>query len=202
MKGIRIITTYKCNIMCSNCSYGCTPSKRGIMNPSKFKEEVFSAYNEGFRDFLIIDGGEPFLYASQMYKYLKKIRELEIKKYITTNGYWGDMDTFLGILHELKKLGLDGIIIEYDSYHLVYLDKETIEKAVEKVVLSNLEVHIRASFNTDGLKDEMDIKTFELIKKIKESCGISSFIFERTEKINKNNRLYNSLNNNEKRIFL
>lgn len=180
MKGIRVIATYKCNIMCSNCRYGCSPSKKGIMDPLRFENEVSSAYNEGFRDYLIIDGGEPFLYTSFIYKYLKKIKYLDVKKYIVTNGHWGQTDTFIDILSELKNFGLDGIIIEYDYYHSVFLDELTIREAISKGAVSSLEIHMRASFNTDGIKDEADVKTFEFIRRIKEEENITGFIFEKS----------------------
>lgn len=184
MKGIRVITTYKCNLMCSSCKYRCSPSKKGVMNPLKFKDVVESAYNEGYKDYLIIDGGEPFLYASSIYKYLKKIKAFNIKKYIVTNGYWGQLDNFIDILSDLKSFGLNGVIIEYDYYHSIFLKEEIIKEAVAKCALSNLEVQIKSCFNTDGIKDEMDIETFEFVRRIKVEFNIAGFIFEKSKQNN------------------
>lgn len=181
MKGIRIVITNNCNIMCGNCINKCGPNKRGIMEPGDFNRRVMEAYESGFKDYIIIQGGEPFLHTGMLYKYLKKLRNINMKKHVVTNGFWGDVEPFFDILEELKKIGLDSIIIGYDYYHSVYIPEKVIEGAIEKILLNGFELGIKSTFKTDGITDEFDKRTFEIIKGMKSKYKEARFIFEKME---------------------
>ncbi|SEF84957.1 4Fe-4S single cluster domain-containing protein [Caloramator fervidus] len=168
MKGIRAVVTYHCNFMCSSCRYKCAPFKRGIMNPLHLRIEVLKAIEEGFNDYLIIEGGEVFLNAEVIYKYLKKLKDVNIKKYVVTNGYWGNFDIYNRILYDLRKLNLSGVIIEYDYFHSFFVDIKTVKEAAKKVLNNNLDLIIRANICTKDLSSPEDIKTIEDIKLIKD----------------------------------
>lgn len=186
VKGIKIYFTYNCNIMCNSCKYKCGPHKKGIMPIDTFKQEVLKAYNQGFRDYIQIEGGEPFLHIGTVFKYMKKISSLECKKYITTNGYWGYIDYYLDTLADLKKLGLNGVIIEYDYFHSIFIDKEIILNAIEKIKKTGLEVSIRSTVVSNSLKEKTDIITFQLLKDIRKEFGRIRIDFELIND-NKNN---------------
>lgn len=182
MNKIRVVVTYKCNFMCSNCSLKCGPYKKGIMKVDEFDKNIRNLYKNDIYDLLLIEGGEPFLYAGMLYKYIKKTSDIRIKKYIATNGYWGNMEPFNVILSDLKSIGLDGLIIEYDCYHSIFTDKDTIRRAVEKCKKSGLRVFIRSNFNTNGISERCDELTFNLIKEIKKDFKNTSFIFNTADK--------------------
>lgn len=180
MKGIRAIVTYNCNIMCSCCSFKCSPLKRGIMEVKNFVKRVEEAYNEGYRDYITIEGGEPFLYSGTIFKYLKGIHKLKIDKYIVTNGFWGNIDPYIDILQELKEKGVKGIIIEYDYFHSIYIEKSRIAEAIRKCILSGHDVRLRAFFNSLDMKSGEDEITYRYIKElVKEFKGVD-VIFEQT----------------------
>jgi MoaA/NifB/PqqE/SkfB family radical SAM enzyme len=178
MRGIVAVVTYNCNAMCSICKYKCAPYKKGIMDAAEFQSRVKEAYNEGYRDYLTIQGGEVFLHTGIIFKYLKKINDLSIKKQIVTNGFWGFMDPYVDILQDLKKLGVEHIILEYDYFHSLFIEKETVLKSIDRCIRSKLNISIKSMFETQGIQTEADMKTFELIKYIKNKYNNLNFIFE------------------------
>jgi MoaA/NifB/PqqE/SkfB family radical SAM enzyme len=185
MNGIRMVVTYNCNIMCSNCKFGCAPYKKGIMGAKEFHNKFTEAYNEGYKDYLIIEGGEVFMHTGTVFKYLKKISSTDIKKIIVTNGFWGNIDPYINILEDLKELGVNEIIIEYDFQHAAFIDKSIIIEAVQKVMRAGLRVSIRSTFSTANLTEETDKMTFEFVKEIKEKIKGINFILDEVNKPNK-----------------
>ncbi|SKA90233.1 4Fe-4S single cluster domain-containing protein [Caloramator quimbayensis] len=178
MNGMRFIVTYNCNFSCSSCRYKCGPYKKGVMDSNIFRNKALKLYEEGYKDYLIIEGGEPFLHIGTIYKYLKKIKNIDSKKYIITNGFWGKMDTYLYSLSDLKEMGLYGIIIEYDYFHSAFIDILTIKSAIEKALLNGLNISVRAAFLTRDISVKADIITFEYIKEIRKNYKNIGYIFE------------------------
>lgn len=178
MGGLRIVVTYNCNIMCSHCKYKCGPFRKGMMDTGTFRNRVIQGYEEGYSDYMIIEGGEPLLHAGAVYKYLKKIKNLEMKKYIVTNGFWGNIEQYLFILEDFKRIGLHGIIIEYDYFHSIFINLPTVKNAIAKSLISGISVSIRASFVTNDIRTDADKKTFEYIKEIRNDFKNISFIFD------------------------
>lgn len=187
MKGIRIVVTYRCNIICPFCRYKCGPHRRGMMGVKDFKNQVEKAYNAGYKDYIVIEGGEPFLEPAIIFKYLKSIHMLKGDKYLVTNGFWGNREIFLDILGDLKEVGLKGIIFEYDFFHSAFINIETLKEAVLMCIKLGLEVVFKAGFISGNIKNEIDIKTFEHIKSIKREFNSSRFIFN---ELNKNTKVF------------
>jgi MoaA/NifB/PqqE/SkfB family radical SAM enzyme len=177
MKGMKVIVTYKCNIMCSSCRYKCGPHKKGIMEVNCFEEKVTESYREGYRDYLFIEGGEPFLESGILYKYLKNIIHLKMDKYIVTNGYWGDMDSFMDILEDLKRVGLKGIVFEHDYFHSLFINRDKVKQGILKCISQGIHISFKSDFVSGDMKSEEDIKTFDFIKEMKESFKGTRFIF-------------------------
>ncbi|TDT58452.1 radical SAM protein [Fonticella tunisiensis] len=178
MKGVRVVVTYNCNIMCSHCKYGCSPLKKGIMSPNEFEERVVDEYNRGFEDYIMIEGGEPFLHSGTVFKYMKKILHLNTKKYIVTNGFWGGLEPYTDILQDFKRNGLSGIVIEYDYFHSLFINMNTIKEAIIRARIADLDVKLKAVFVTGNIKDKSDIKTFEYIKKLKNEFNGIEIVFD------------------------
>jgi len=175
MNGIVAVVTYNCNIMCSNCSYGCGPHRKGMMSPECFRQKVTEAYNHGYGDYIEIAGGEPFLHTGIVYKYLKKVKHIKTKKSIVTNGFWGRLDYYIDILEALKDGGISEVVLEYDVFHSVFIKEETILDAIRKLRICGIEARIRAGFETSNLNTTYDIKTLEIIKSIKKKQDWVSF---------------------------
>lgn len=182
MKGIRGVVTYKCNIMCSCCTYRCGPHRKGIMDVKDFERYIKDYYDEGYSDYIIIEGGEPLLQSGIIFKYLKSIRNINSRKYIVTNGYWGNLEAYIYILEDIKNMGLSGIILEYDYFHSIFIDFKTIKNAIEKSLQWNLEVWVKAFFSNSGINCEEDEITFDYIKEIKKNYGEIKFIFQSPDK--------------------
>lgn len=182
MKGIRVVATYNCNLMCPSCKYKCGPHKKGIMTVELFKEKVLNSVNEGYSDYLIIDGGEALMDTGIIFKYLRATNKINIKKYVVTNGAWGEYESYLYIVDDLKKSGLTGIIFEYDYFHSKYIDIEKIKAAINKALLCDVKVYVRACFLDGGLKEEVDMNTLMYLKDIKRDFSDINFIFEERDK--------------------
>lgn len=199
MKGINIVVTYKCNIKCSLCKYNCGPHRKGMMGIKNFKNEVEKAYNEGFNNYIIIEGGEPLLEPATTYKYLKSVWMLKADKYIISNGFWGNADIYIDILEDLKKVGLKGIIFEYNFFHSIFININVLRDAALMCMKAGIEVIFKADFISGNIKNQIDIKTFEYVKSIKREFRNAKFIFV---DFDKNTRIFGrSYLKEEKVIF-
>lgn len=190
MKGTKVIVTYNCNMMCYCCEYKCAPYKKGIMGVNDFRNKVFTSYSEGYIDYIDIAGGEPFLNPGMIFKYFKAISKIDSKKIVSTNGYWGNIEPFIDILVDLKKQGLNEIIIEYDYYHSPFIDINTIKEAIIKTLKCGIEISIKAYLNTKNLGSIEDIRSYEYIKEIKNEFKNIKLIFTNTSQ-NKTSRSSN-----------
>lgn len=199
MKGIKIFVTYKCNIICPFCTYNCGPHRKGIMKVNDFRSKVEKAYNSGYRNYIVIEGGEPLLEPAMIYKYLKTTYRLNMDKYIITNGFWGNNEIFLDILEGLKGVGLKGIIFEYDFFHSLFISMDILREAVLVCNKLGLESIFRANFISGDIKNEIDIKTFEQIKKIRKEFNSSRFIFN---DLNKDTAIFGRSYIKEEKIIL
>lgn len=195
MKGMKIIVTYKCNMICECCEFKCAPYKKGFMGIKEFDSKVNSSFQEGFVDYVNIAGGEPFLNSGVLFKYFKAMTNIKTKKIITSNGYWGEIEPFTHIISDLKKLGLNEIIIEYDYFHSKYIDRKTIKEAISKCFLCGIDVSIKSTFNTKKLDCSEDIITYEAVKDIKREFNNIRLIFV------SRGQNCNPVINNEKMIF-
>lgn len=178
MKGIRTVVTYKCNIMCSCCRFKCGPHKKGGMDFKSFKNKIENYYEKGYCDYIVIDGGEYFIQSGMVFGYLKSILMLKSKKYIVTNGSWGDFDSFYYTLEDMKCLGLYGVIIEYDYFHSKFISFDTIKNAIKKIKKTDLRVIFKSCFISPDIRRIEDKETFNYIKHINKSFEDVEFIFE------------------------
>jgi MoaA/NifB/PqqE/SkfB family radical SAM enzyme len=184
VKGIRAIVTYRCNMMCSICENRCAPYKKGFMGVKVFEEKIKDASSNGYRDYICISGGEPFLNPAILNRYLKVISTIKTKKIIQTNGFWGNIEPFIDIIIGLKGHGLSEITFEYDYYHGIFIDVEIIKNAISKVLKCQMEVSLTAFFNTSNLSSREDIFTYEAIKKIKKEYKEIRLIFTSSNRQN------------------
>jgi MoaA/NifB/PqqE/SkfB family radical SAM enzyme len=198
MKGINIIVTYKCNIRCSSCKYNCGPHRKGMMDIKDFKSKIEKAYMDGYNNYIIIEGGEPLLESAIIFKYLKSILIINSDKYIITNGFWGNADIYMDILGDLKKVGLKGIIFEYDFFHSIFINMNVLREAILMCMKSGLEVMFKADFISGDIKNEIDIRTFDYIKNIKREFSNSKFIFN---DLNKNTKIFGRSYLKEERVI-
>lgn len=198
MKGTKIVVTYNCNIMCSHCIYKCGPHKKGIMSVESFTKAATQAYSSSCNEYIFVAGGEPFLHSGIIYKYFKNISSINIRKDIITNGYWGNIEPSMEILLDFRNIGLNGVIIEYDYFHSIFIDVDTIKNAIYKCIKAGLNVTLKSLFITNNMTDIRDAETFKFIKEIKNKfCGIN-LEFELFDK-GTENRLFPL--NNEKIIL-
>lgn len=199
MRGISVICTYNCNIMCTSCTNKCGPHRKGIMRPEIFEYRVRCAYEQGFSDYILIRGGELFKHTGMLFKYLKRIDDLKCKRIAVTNGFWGDMDHYINIIYDLKERGVDEIRFEYDFFHSVYIKEQTLLEAIKKTVKAGLSASLEACFETEDISSKNDEATMKLVNDIrKEFRGIKVQYIT----VKKYDGLYSdSLNKNEIQIL-
>lgn len=193
MKGMRLIVTRNCNITCSHCEYECGPHRKGIMSVKNFKNNFLEGYREGFNEYIIIEGGEIMNHSGIVFKYLKGISSYDIKKILVTNGFWGNLEIYRDILKELRNIGASTMLFEYDYFHSLYIELDTIRKAIMKATECGFDIEIKCSFITNNIGVEIDEITFNYIKYFKEHFNNIRF-----------NMVYidNETNLNKERVFL
>lgn len=128
--------TMECNFSCSHCAFDSEPHKI-----EKIKMEVTKRYIDQMPGLKIENlsftgGGEPFLYEhiDELIEYVNKMRKKEgypRNISMNTNGYWIN-ENVLPKLKELKKMGLDKIVISNDKYHLKLNEKNV--KIAEQLI--------------------------------------------------------------------
>ncbi|MCS7126492.1 MAG: radical SAM protein [Aigarchaeota archaeon] len=137
-----IFLTYRCNSKCRHCMYACSPRwssdwistndlKRIISQlADKIQSPPYGFSKIGVNYGLHFTGGEPFLNYQLLLEAVKIARDYEIPSiFVETNSFWC-VDEAEEKLMELKKAGLEGILVSVNPFIVEYIPFERIEKNI------------------------------------------------------------------------
>ncbi len=166
-----IVFLQGCNFFCGYChnpdlvtfdtDFGLT--EENILKDIKKNRKVI--------DGVVVSGGEPTIYAT-LPEFLKKIKEMELKVKLDTNGTNPDQLDFLFRSWILDYIAID-IKTSFDKYHFVTNQKDVEEKvsaSIRLAMLSNFPYEFRTTC-VPGLVDEEVFETIgKRIKGAKKYC--------------------------------
>ena len=123
LTGIHFLLSYKCDSECDHCFVYSSPNAKGTFTLDQMKKVFGELSKIETIEWIILEGGEPFLFYPLMYEGIKMARSMGFKTGLVTNAYWAtsedDAELWLKPLHDL---GLSDISISDDEFH--YEDKE------------------------------------------------------------------------------
>jgi len=123
LTGIHFLLSYKCDSACDHCFVYSSPKAKGTFTLDQMKKAFAELARIETIEWLIFEGGEPFLFYPLMYEGISVAHDMGFKIGIVTNTYWAtseeDAELWLKPLHDL---GVSDISISDDAFH--YEDKE------------------------------------------------------------------------------
>jgi len=182
-----IFLSYKCNCKCKHCMYFCSPgwdedwisledTKKVLKHlEGKIQGSPFGRDKIGINTGLHFTGGEPFLNFELLTELTKIAHKLEIpSKFVETNCFWcTDDNVTKEKLIELKKAGLDGILISVNPFILEQIPFERTERAVEiskGIFGANVIIYQELFYNQfKDLKIKKSMKLEEFLSKAPDS---------------------------------
>jgi MoaA/NifB/PqqE/SkfB family radical SAM enzyme len=115
---VHILLTYACTFRCDHCFVFASPQAPGKFTPARVTHLLEQILAVKSVEWIIFEGGEPFLVYPLLLTSVKRARQLGFKVGVITNGYFGrSAEAAARYLRPLAQLGLDRIIISNDRYH-------------------------------------------------------------------------------------
>ena len=128
---IHILLTYTCTLRCDHCFVFASPQASGKVSPAKVSHLLDQTLSIKSIEWVIFEGGEPFLVYPLLLTSVKRARQLGFKVGVITNGYFGrSEEAAVRYLKPLVALGLDRIFISNDRFHY----KNTINSPAERAI--------------------------------------------------------------------
>ncbi|MEN2975436.1 MAG: radical SAM protein [Candidatus Caldarchaeales archaeon] len=139
-----IFLTYICNSECRHCMYACSPRWSSDWISIKDLEKIIVQLSDkilpppsgfsrvGVNYGLHFTGGEPFLNYPLLLEAIKTAKDYGIPSiFVETNSFWcKDLGETEEKLIELKKAGLDGILISINPFVVEYVPFERMERNI------------------------------------------------------------------------
>jgi len=123
LTGIHFLLSYKCDLACDHCFVYGSPNAKGTFTLDQLKKVFNELSKLETIEWIIFEGGEPFLFYPLMYEGIKMAHSMGFKVGLVTNAYWAiseeDAELWLKPLHDL---GVSDISVSNDEFH--YEDKE------------------------------------------------------------------------------
>jgi hypothetical protein len=123
LTGIHFLLSYKCDLACDHCFVYSSPQAKGTFTLNQMKKVFSELPKIETIEWIIFEGGEPFLFYPLMYEGIKMAHSTGFKIGLVTNAYWatseGDAELWL---KPLRDLGVADIGISDDAFH--YEDRE------------------------------------------------------------------------------
>ena len=123
LTGIHFLLSYKCDLACDHCFVHGSPNAKGTFTLDQLKKVFNELSKLETIEWIILEGGEPFLFYPLMYEGIKMAHSMGFKVGLVTNAYWAiseeDAELWLKPLHDL---GVSDISVSNDEFH--YEDKE------------------------------------------------------------------------------
>lgn len=188
-----VLLTYKCTNECRHCMYACSPKWGSDWIDLKSAEKILETFSKSFREYypedfnqvgvnigLHFTGGEPFLNFDLLLKLVEAASSHSIPSiFVETNCFWCINDNVTEEkLTELKKSGLDGILISANPFVVEQTPFERIERAAKisrRIFGRNTIIYQESFFNqmmSIGLKGTISFEEYLLIMSKRDPLGL------------------------------
>lgn len=118
LTGMHFLLSYKCDSECDHCFVYSSPQAKGTFTLDQLKKVFAELARIETIEWIIFEGGEPFLFYPLIYEGIKIARSMGFKTGLVTNAYWAtseeDAELWLKPLHDL---GLSDISVSNDEFH-------------------------------------------------------------------------------------
>ena len=116
---IEFVVTYACTGRCKHCSEGDHASCGERIDPQIAADVVRKIAAEYDIKTVMTFGGEPLLYADEVYAIMTAAKELNIpKRQVITNGYFSkNEDKIREVAEGLAKCGVNDLLLSVDAFH-------------------------------------------------------------------------------------
>jgi hypothetical protein len=115
---IHILLTYKCPLRCDHCYVFGGPKNTGQFTGSEINQLLDQAQEARTVEWIVFDGGEPFLCHPLLLQSLHKAQKLGFRVAVITNGFFARSEASAGrYLRPLAKLKIDRIYLSVDMFH-------------------------------------------------------------------------------------
>ena len=136
---IHILLTYTCTLRCNHCFVFASPQASGKISSAKVTQILEQVLPVNSIEWVIFEGGEPFLVYPLLLTSVKRARQLGFKVGVITNGYFGRTEeAAVRYLKPLVALGLDRIYISNDRFHY----KNLIDSPAKRVIGASIKLGI------------------------------------------------------------
>ncbi|MCF7890397.1 radical SAM protein [Candidatus Bipolaricaulota bacterium] len=143
-KSVGLILSYRCTAECTHCMFACGPEWEEDLISYERLEGTLAELSKyivpgpngpdsiGLNHGLHLTGGEPFLHYDKLLEATKLADDIGIPSiFVETNSFWcGDEETTVAKLQELRRAGLNGIMISVNPFYLEYVPFENTRRAV------------------------------------------------------------------------
>jgi pyruvate-formate lyase-activating enzyme len=151
---IFMIYTFRCNAECSHCYTESSPHARGKLSPSAASSIVEQGASFG-KCFLVLSGGEPMLYADEVYALSRRARELGYFVAVGTNAFWAkDRDRALRCLEQLAEAGVKALFPSSSGFHTAFVPAERVALVQELAPEHGLVCEINYYVSGDEREDQ------------------------------------------------
>lgn len=178
--GATLLLSYKCNIMCEHCEYGCSPNRNVKLVDTDVRKILVGLTSLPSLRYIVLSGGEPFLQSGLLLSAVKTIQELGLPHpVVVTNGYWGNLvsDAY-PLLSSLVKCGLRQLIFSADDFHVrdgSRVGRKAMFRAIELACsFSELDVMVDPIYRDAYAPDSSftgDRRTFDLGESLRKKFG-------------------------------
>jgi len=123
LTGIHFLLSYKCDSECDHCFVYSSPKAKGTFTLGQMKKVFDELAKIETIEWVIFEGGEPFLFYPLMHEGIKIAHDMGCKTGIVTNAYWATSEEDVQLwVKPLQDLGVSDISISDDAFH--YEDKQ------------------------------------------------------------------------------
>jgi len=123
LTGIHFLLSYKCDLACDHCFVYGSPNAKGTFTLDQLKKVFNELGKLETIEWIVFEGGEPFLFYPLMYEGIKMAHSMGFKTGLVTNAYWATSEEDAELwLKPLYDLGVSDISVSDDEFH--YEDKE------------------------------------------------------------------------------
>lgn len=167
LTSIHVLLTYTCTLKCEHCFVFASPQASGKISPAKVSHLLEQTLSIKSIEWIIFEGGEPFLVYPLLLTSVKRARRLGFKVGVITNGYFGrSEEAAVRYLKPLVALGLDRIYISNDRFHYKNIIDSPAKRAIDAAVYLGLPTTLLKIDESASQVQRQDLKNVHITEEV------------------------------------